>query len=572
MRSNSWIARAIAEQVCLEPLPLPEISASPLATAPDGLSQRARWRGLAALIALPVLLPILVVLGSVLVPDPGTWSHLLEHVLAEVLVNTLWLVAGVALITAVLGTSLAWLTAATDFPGRSVFAWALMLPIAVPGYVMAFVVIGLLDFAGPLQSGLRELFGPGASLPSIRGRGGVILVMSLVLYPYVYLVARNAFLTQGARALEVGQSLGLSRGRGFLRIALPMARPWIAGGVMLVVMETLADFGTVSVFNYNTFTTAIYESWFSLFSVQAALQLSSVLVLLVFLTVVLERYLRAGARYAQRGAHDAGRIRLEGWQKWLASAYAALVMLVAFVLPVAQMLIWSVANFNSDFNARYFEFMSHSLLLASLAAILVAAVALLLAYSLRNAPDTFTGACARLATLGYALPGTVLAVGIFVPLAGLSSLVQKGLDAALGAGAPTVLLQATLLTMLLAYLVRFLAVAYTPVDSNMQRVTRNMDDASRSLGVSGTSMLRRVHLPMLRGGLLTAMTLVFVDVMKEMPITLMTRPFGWDTLAVRVFEMTSEGHWERAALPALAIVLVGLVPIMMLVRRTERAA
>lgn len=518
------------------------------------------------------MLPLLVVLGSLLVPDPDTWAHLLEHVLTEVLLNTLWLLLGVAMITAIIGSSLAWLTAATEFPGRGFFSWALMLPIAVPGYVMAFVVIGLLDFSGPLQSALRALFGPGFALPSIRGRGGVIAVMSLVLYPYVYLVARNAFLTQGARALEVGQSLGLNRTRGFLKIALPMARPWIAGGVMLVIMETLADFGTVAVFNYNTFTTAIYESWFSLFSLQAALQLSSVLLLLVLLAVLLERYLRAGARYAQRGSQSAPRICLKGWKKWAASGYASIVMLLAFVLPVTQMLIWSVRNFTRDFNARYFEFVGHSLLLASIGALLITSVALLLAYSLRNAPGPLTSASARLATLGYALPGTVLAVGIFVPLAGLSRLLQSGLDAVLGAAAPAVLLQATLATMLLAYLVRFLAVAYTPVDSNMQRVTRNMDDASRSLGVSGRKMLSRVHLPMLRGGLLTAMTLVFVDIMKEMPITLMTRPFGWDTLAVRVFEMTTEGHWERAALPALAIVVAGLVPIMLLVRRTERAA
>ena len=244
-------------------------------------------------------------------------------------------------------------------------------------------------------------------------------------------------------------------------------------------------------------------------------------------------------------------------------------MLVAFLVPVGQMLIWSISNFAEDFNARYLEFFVHSITLASVSALIIAAAALLLAYSVRNAPGGFTRLCARIATLGYALPGTVLAVGIFVPLAGLSSVVQGSLDALLGDGAPTVLLQATLLTMLLAYLVRFLAVAYAPVESNMQRVTQSVDEASRSLGIAGARMLRRVHFPILRGGLLTAMTLVFVDVMKEMPITLMTRPFGWDTLAVRVFEMTSEGHWERAALPALAIVMAGLVPIMMMVRRTE---
>lgn len=547
-------------------------TASPGFTGTGRRNGSDRWRSVAAVITIPVLLPLLVILGSVFVPDPDTWEHLLEHVLAEVLVNTLWLVAGVAVITGLLGTSLAWLTAVTDFPGRRFFSWALMLPIAVPGYVMAFVVVGLLDFAGPVQSAVRDLWGPDAWFPVVRGRAGVIIVMSLVLYPYVYLITRNAFLTQGARALEAGQSLGLSRRQGFFRIALPMARPWIAGGLMLVVMETLADFGTVAVFNYNTFTTAIYESWFSLFSIRAALQLSSVLMLLVFVAVLIERSLRANAHYTGGGSPATARIRLAGWPRWLASAYATIVMLLAFVLPLVQMLAWGWQNFARDFNTRYLEFVSHSLLLAIIAAVFITATALLLAYSLRNGPGAFAGFCARVATLGYAIPGAVLAVGIFVPLAALSNGVQAMLDILLGSAAPTVLLQATLLTMLVAYLVRFLAVAYTPVESNMQRVTRSVDEASRSLGISGTRMLRRVHFPILRGGLLTAMTLVFVDVMKEMPITLMTRPFGWDTLAVRVFEMTSEGHWDRAALPALAIVLAGLVPIMMMIRRTEHAA
>lgn len=532
----------------------------------------ARWRAVAAVIALPVALPVVVVFGSVFVPDPDTWRHLLDYVLAEVLVNTLWLVVGVAVVAGLIGTSLAWLTAVTEFPGRRFFSWALMLPIAVPGYVMAFVAIGLLDYSGPLQSMLRELTGGNFSLPAVRGRAGVIGAMSLVLYPYVYLIARNAFLTQGTRALEVGQSLGLGRLQGFLRISLPMARPWIAGGLMLVVMETLADFGTVAVFNYNTFTTAIYKSWFSLFSLRAALQLSSVLMLLVLVAVLVERRLRANAHYTNQSAPASQRIALRGWLRWAACAFAAVVIIVAFFVPMTQMIVWSWQNFAQDFNSRYLSFVSHSLLLAGTSALLITFVALLLAYSLRNATGMFTMICARFATLGYALPGTVLAVGIFVPLAGLSGVVQSVLDRLFAAGAPTVLLQTTLMTMLLAYLVRFLAVAYTPVDSNMQRVTRSVDDASRSLGISGTRMLKRVHFPILRGGLLTAMTLVFVDVMKEMPITLMTRPFGWDTLAVRVFEMTSEGHWERAALPALAIVIAGLVPVMLMIRRTEHAA
>lgn len=530
-----------------------------------------RWRVLAAIIAVPVLLPVVIVFGSILAPEQETLQHLLDFVLAEVLVNTLWLVVGVALIAGLIGTSLAWLTAITEFPGRRFFSWSLMLPIAVPGYVMAFVVIGLLDYAGPLQTCLRSIFGEGFSLPAVRGRAGVIAVMSLVLYPYVYLIARNAFLTQGARVLEVGQSLGLTRKQGFFRLALPMARPWIAAGLMLVVMETLADFGTVAVFNYNTFTTAIYKSWFSLFSLSAALQLSSVLMLLVLTAVLVERRLRAAGHYTG-GGNPGQRIVLAGWKKWAAFAFALGVMLIAFVVPVGQMLVWGLENFSRDFNARYLDYVSRSVTLASVSAVIITAAALLLSYAVRNAPGLFTSTCARLGTLGYALPGTVLAVGIFVPLAGFSSLAQSALDGIFGNAAPTILLQSTLLTMLLAYLVRFLAVAYAPVDSNMQRVTRTIDEASQSLGIAGRRMLKRVHFPILKGGLLTAMTLVFVDVMKEMPITLMTRPFGWDTLAVRVFEMTSEGHWQRAALPALAIVLAGLFPIMMMVRRTEREA
>ncbi len=470
-----------------------------------------------------------------------------------------------------LGTSLAWLTSVTEFPGRRFFTWALMLPIAVPGYVMAFVAVGLFEYAGPVQSSLRDLLGPETGFPEIRGRAGVITVMSLVLYPYVYLIARNAFLTQGVRALEVGQSLGLSRRQGYFRIALPMARPWIAGGVMLVVMETLADFGTVAVFNYHTFTTAIYESWFSLFSIRTALQLSSLLMLLVFVAVGIEKSLRSRARYSGGGAPRALRIPLGPRSRWIATSMAGLVLCVAFVLPMGQMLRWAVQNLGRDLNLRYLEFVSHSLGLAMIAAVLVSAVALLLSYSQRNAPGRFTRGCTRVATLGYAMPGAVLAVGIFVPLSALSNATQATLDALLGGAAPVVALQATLLTMLLAYLVRFLAVAHAPLDSNMQRITPSIDDASHSLGVSGLHMLRRVHFPILRGGLLTAMTLVFVDVMKEMPITLMTRPFGWDTLAVRVFEMTAEGHWDRAALPALAIVVAGLFPVIMMVRSTDHA-
>ena len=529
------------------------------------------WTFAAALIALFVLVPVGVVLASLWTPQTEVWSHLVEHVLPDLLINTFWLVLGVGTGVAVLGVSLAWLTAMCEFPGRRVLSWALLLPLAIPGYVLGFVFIGLFDFTGPVQSVLREAFGT-IKFPPVRSRGGVILVMTLTLYPYVYLIARNAFLTQGRRALEVAQSLGLSRRAAFYRVALPMARPWIAGGVMLAVMETLADFGTVAVFNYDTFTTGIYKAWYGLFSLPAASQLASLLVVLVFALVLAEQYTRSRKSYTAAGRHAAPRDRivLRGAQRWGAALYGCVIVAFAFVIPLIQLCVWAFEASASDLDARYFEFLWHSLALGGLAAVVTAAVALTLSYSARrHRSGNFTRWLTRVATLGYALPGPVLAVGTFIPIAWLDRHIGAWLHSSLDINAPN-LLQGTLLTMLMAYTVRFLAVSYNPIDGNMQRITRSVDDAARSLGVSGVAMLARVHVPILRGGLITGMLLVFVDVMKEMPITLMTRPFGWDTLAIRIFEMTSEGQWERAALPAVALVLAGLAPIALLTRYTER--
>jgi iron(III) transport system permease protein len=417
---------------------------------------------------------------------------------------------------------------------------------------------------------LRAAFGE-FPFPAIRSRGGVIVVMTLTLYPYVYLIARNAFLTQGKRMLEVAQSLGLSRRAAFFHVALPMARPWIAGGVMLAIMETLADFGTVAVFNYDTFTTGIYKAWYSLFSLPAASQLASLLIMLVFVILLIEQYTRARKRYTTTGRSGArDRIALRGGAGTSAAIYCALVVAIAFVVPLVQLIIWALDVYQVDLDARYFEFLWHSLALGAIAAGICAVVALTLSYAARRSRRKATHWLTRIATLGYALPGPVLAVGTYIPIAWLDNHLADWLKQVFGVDAGH-LLQGTLITMLAAYTVRFLAVSFNPIDGNMQRITRSVDDAARSLGVAGIRMLQRVHVPILRGGIITGMLLVFVDVMKEMPITLMTRPFGWDTLAIQIFEMTSEGQWERAALPAVALVVAGLAPIALLTRYTERA-
>ncbi len=528
------------------------------------------WRLVALLITLLMLVPLLVIFSSLFNPEPEIWNHLVENVLADIALNTLWLILGVAVGTLVIGVSLAWFTAVCHFPGRRFFAWALLLPLAVPAYVTAFVAVGLLDFTGPLQTWWRTEIGP-AHFPEIRSRGGVIAVMILAFYPYVYLIARNAFHTQGQRALEAAQSLGLNRWGGFWRVSLPMARPWIVGGVMLVVMECLADFGTVAVFNYDTFTSGIYKAWYSLFSLPAASQLASLLVIVVFIILLIEQQARAKMSYTQigRGAAQQQPIKLHGWRGWAVTLFAALVLLIAFIVPVIQLLLWTAESGLVDLDSRYFGFLWHSLLLATLAAMAVGMTALMLAYAGRRHRDAPTRALIRIATMGYALPGPVLAVGIFIPIAWLDNLIidtaRQWFSMEIGQ-----LLQGTLITMLLALIIRFQAVGFSSIDGHMQRITTSVDDAARSMGCSGLSLLRRIHLPILSGGILTGMMLVFVDVMKEMPITLMTRPFGWDTLAVRIFELTSEGEWQRAALPAIAIVIAGLLPTLLLTRHAEK--
>ena len=532
---------------------------------------RLFWQIIPFLIAALVMVPICVVVASIFSPEDEIWQHLVATLLPRLLTNTLWLTVGVMIGTSLLGVSLAWFTAIYTFPGSRFFSWALFLPLAIPAYVTAFVALGIFDFTGPLQTSLRKLFDADLFwLPDIRSGPGVAVVMTLAFYPYVFLLARNAFLTQGKRLLEVAQSLGLNQRQGFFKVALPMARPWIAAGVMLALMETLADFGTVAIFNYDTFTTAIYKTWFSLFSLTAASQLASLLILIVFVIIMVEQHFRSRMRFAEnKRSARIKRIRLAGWQAVAVTAFASTVLFFAFILPVTQLAVWAADSFSDSLNQRYLEFAWHSLTLASIAAIATTFAAILLVYAARLQTGFLTRLAVRLATIGYALPGAVLAVGIFIPLAWLDNLFSEwflilfNIESGL-------FIQGTLAVMLIAYMTRFLAVSYFPLESALTRVTKSIDEAAIGFGISGWTMLRTVHFPMLKGGLFTALVLVFVDVMKEMPITLMTRPFDWDTLAVRIFSLTSEGEWQLAALPALTLILAGLVPIILLMRQTEK--
>jgi len=525
------------------------------------------WRLASLAVALLVLVPLLVLAAAWLAPDTAVWSQLAATVLPRLVRNTIVLIVAVGAGVTVLGVSLAWLTAMCEFPGRRIFEWALMLPLAIPAYVLAFVAIGLLDFSGPVQQALRHWFGPGAGLWPIRSEGGVVAIMVLAFYPYVYLLARSAFLNQGRAALETGRVCGLGPWAAFARVTLPMARPAVASGVALALMETLADFGTVAVFNYDTFTTAIYKAWFSYFSLAAAAQLATVLLAFIALALFTERRARGDARYyvTLKAARDT-RYRLRRAQAWMACAFAALVLTLAFLVPVGQLAWWAVEVAAEELDARYLGFLWNTLALGALAAAATTLAALLLAYTLRLRPDRFIRGAVRLATLGYALPGSVLAVGIMVSFVWIDARLNV-LGGWFGLP-PGQLLTGSLLALLLAYAVRFMAVAFGPVDAAFERIRPSILQVARCLGAGNLEILRRLSIPMLRTGLVSAGLLVFVEVMKEMPATLLLRPFGWSTLATRIFELTSEGEWQRAALPALTLVLAGLLPVMLLVRRS----
>ena len=523
----------------------------------------------AILVALPMVAVLAAIVHGATGADPALWAHLTEHVLARVVANTAVLVVGVVVIAVALGTSLAWLTAACEFPGRGFFAWALYLPMAMPAYVLAFVAVATLDYAGAVPTALRGLVRRGLRRAADPLDGGVIAVLGFASYPYVYLMARGAFLTHGARVLEAAQSLGYGPWAGLVRVAIPLARPWLAGGAALVAMETLADFGAVSVFNYDTFTTAIYKAWYGLFSVETALALALLLLGFVAIALAAEQLARGRGRHtaADSGTRAPVRLALTGPRGWLAFAFAVAVFAAGFLLPGIALVRWALEVAPIDLDARYVTYILRTLSLAGMAALACLALALALGYANRLSTGIAPRAAARIATLGYAIPGTVLAVGV-VTVAwrpGRSFPLRSRAARAFGCRAPCSRCCSDTSRVFSPWLT-----ARCWADSRASGPS--LEEAARSLGLAPREILARLHLPLLGAGVGTALLLVFVDVMKEMPITLMTRPFGWDTLAVRVFEMTAEGEWQRAALPALAIVVAGLLPVVLLTWRMERAA
>jgi iron(III) transport system permease protein len=535
-------------------------------------SFRSPWTLAALALASLVAAPVLVVLGTLLTPRPEVWAHLWRTQLGELVANTLLLLLGVGIGAGVLGTSLAWLVAMYRFPGRGVFEWALLLPLAMPAYVIGFAFLGLLDFAGPAQTGLRALLGQGFRLPEFRSYGGVVAVMTLVLYPYVYLLARAAFLEQRAGTLEVARSLGRTPFQVFISVALPMARPAIAAGVALASMEALADFGTVSTFGFRTLTEGVYRVWFGMFDRTAAGQLAALLMLAAGGLLLLERWARGQARFTQaQGRRAAAEPPRLAPAKGAAAALAcAGVLAAALAIPLGVLLAWGTEAVQAGAVASsYPALVGHTVGLALGAAALTTLAAVVLAYGTRLAPSPPLRAAARVAGLGYAVPGAVVAVGILLVLAWADRAVLDLARRATGREAG-LLLTGSVVGLLAAYTVRFLALGLQSVEAGMARVAPSLDEVARTLGARPGRILARIHFPLLRGAMLTGALLVFVDVMKEMPATMLIRPFGMDTLAVEVWQRTAEAQWHEAAVPALTIVAAGIVPVIVLTRLVRR--
>ncbi|AZR43306.1 MULTISPECIES: iron ABC transporter permease [Marinobacter] len=528
-----------------------------------------RWLITAAVTTAIVALPVLSVLILALFPEENIWPHLLDTTLPRYLVTTLQLMAGVAFITLVIGLASAWAVTMCDFPGRKFFEWAMLLPFAVPAYVIAYVYTSLLDYAGPVQTAMRDWFGWHNAadywFPEIRSLEGATLMIGLVLYPYVYLLARAAFLEQSPSLFAVSRSLGHSAISTFFRVVLPIARPAVAVGLSLVLMETLNDFGTVDFFAVQTLTAGLFDTWMNLGNLGGAAQIATTMLAFVVILVTLERYSRRKQQQfaARDNREPIRRFTLSRPRQWVCVAVCAVPVIFGFLLPAATLGHYAWEYFDESWNPDFVRNTLNSLFLSGTAALTTLIIGVTLAYSRRLHDTRGMRVMMRLSSLGYAMPGAVLAVGVIVPLAGFDNWVDGILRDNFGVSSG-LLLSGTAFALVFAYTVRFLAVSAGSVESALQKITPSMDMASRSLGHTPGNTLLKVHLPMLRGTLITAALVVFVDCMKELPATLILRPFNFETLATYVYQFASDEKLAHSALPALIIVLAGIIPIILM--------
>ncbi len=527
-------------------------------------------------VALLVSVPAFSVLWLAINPTDDIWTHLAATVLPGYLATTALLMAGVGVGTLAIGVPTAWLVTMCRFPGRGLFQWALLVPLAMPGYIVAYVYTDLLDFAGPVQGSLRAVFGWSSSrdywFPEIRGIGGAVAMLTLTLYPYVYLLARAAFLEQAVGLFEASRTLGHGAWASFRRVALPMARPAIVIGVVLALMETLNDYGTVDFFAVNSFTIGIVNVWTNMNSTTGAAQMAALLLAIVVALIWLERSARRRRRFhgATVRRQELPSYRLAGGAGLAALAACAAPIAFGFVLPAVILANYALDNYATTFGLNYLDYLWHSLELSVLAAGLAVVLAIFLGYALRLRGGAVLRAVTGVAGIGYAIPGAVLAVGLIVPLAAfdnrLDGLMREWFGISTG-----LILSGTIFAVTFGFVVRVLALALGAVEAWLGRIPRNLDDAARTLGAAPGAVLRRVHVPLMRGSVLTGAMLVFVDAMKELPMTVLLRPFNFETLATFVHQYASDEMLADSALAALTIVAAGILPVIVLSRAIGRS-
>lgn len=525
-------------------------------------------------VAALLVLPLFALIFQAFQPDEAVFGHLMATVLPTYIINSLLLIFWVSLGALLLALPCAWLMARCDFVGRRYLQWALLLPLAMPAYIVAYVYTDLLDYAGPVQRGLRSIFGWNSPqdyfFPDIRTLGGAACMLSLVLFPYIYLLARTAFMEQSLSLAHASRIMGCSPWQSFWRLSLPMARPALAVGVALVAMETAADFATVNYFAVPTLTTAVYDTWLGYGNLTAAAKLSAIILLVVFSLIGFERFARRKQQLFQKQSRIqvTDLYRLSMTQTLVALSFCGMLLLLAFLLPFGILLSYAIGYFGQSWDKSFWQLSLNSLSLALITSLLCCLIALLLMFVRRISPRQSDALPSRLASTGYALPGTVLAIGVLVPLTMLDFAINDLADL-VGIAGPGLILTGSVMALIFAFCVRFVAIAIGSVESSYKRISPSLDMVSLTMGQTPRQLLRRVHLPLLAKGLFAGALLVFIESMKELPAALLLRPIGFENLATYVFQFASDEKLEHGALAAIVIVLVGLVPLIYLNRSLE---
>ncbi len=533
------------------------------------------WTIFSLFLVLLICIPIFIIFSHLFASPSSTWSHMASTVLKDYIINSFILIAGVGSLSLIMGVSTAWLVTTCNFPGRKFFSWALILPLSIPTYIAAYTYAGIFDFTGPMQKWAAFL-GIGSSNTlffDVMSIEAIIFILAFTLFPYVYLITRTSFHRQSRTFLESSRSLGKGKFSTFFKIALPLARPAIVGGLFLVLMEVLNDYGAVKYFGIPTFTTGIFRAWFSLGDSDAAIRLSAILMIFIFSLMWLENWQRGKAKFTSSDSSFKPMQKLTFGRvgKSIAFTICLVPFLFGFLIPVVQLGYWALQTAKDVVNTEFIVLVLNSFFLAVSAALLCVFVALVLIYTARLYHSYLTSRFSKIAVLGYSMPGAVIAVGVLIPLSTLDKSIAGFMSANFGISTG-LLLTGTIIALIFAYLVRFLAISFNPIKAGFENTCEKLDEASRSLGISPLRTLKRINLPLIKGTLLGAAILVFVDVLKELPIILVLRPFNFNTLSIRAFELASDEMVAQSANAAIIIILTGIIPIIVLSNLISREA